>query len=186
MRYEVEQKYRLDDQAAAESRLAELNVVWRPPQRHVDTYFAHPSRDFAATDEALRIRQVNDDALITYKGPKVGVIAKTRKELELPLCGGGEGAGQFTLLLESLGFRRVADVVKSRRSGMLVWQGVSVEAALDDVDEVGHFLEIELISDDAGLAAAEQLLQSLAQRLGVTNQEKRSYLGLLLARRQNN
>ena len=44
-----------------------------------------PCRDFAQTDEALRIRTVGDTSFVTYKGPKLDATTKTRRELELPL-----------------------------------------------------------------------------------------------------
>jgi adenylate cyclase class 2 len=42
---------------------------------HEDTYFRHPCRDFAETDEALRIRirrfNGHFEAFLTYKGPRL-------------------------------------------------------------------------------------------------------------------
>jgi adenylate cyclase, class 2 len=57
MSYEVEMKFPAADQAALESRLAELGATITAPQSEIDVYFAHPARDFAKTDEALRIRR---------------------------------------------------------------------------------------------------------------------------------
>ena len=57
MRYEVEMKFRVADRAALESRLVELGATISVAQAEVDVYFAHPARDFARTDEALRIRR---------------------------------------------------------------------------------------------------------------------------------
>jgi adenylate cyclase class 2 len=181
MLFEVEQKYRLLDPAVTERELDSLAVAWRSPEEQVDLYFAHPSRDFAQTDEALRIRRIGDESFVTYKGPKVGKVAKTRQELELPLAGGRPGGVQFALLLESLGFRRVAEVAKTRRPGSLHWNGRAVEVALDEVAGIGRFLEIELIAADDARDDAEHALQSLAQRLRLTQQEKRSYLALVLS-----
>ena len=39
------------------SRLEELGGEYQAELRQVDSYFAHPARDFAVTDEALRIRR---------------------------------------------------------------------------------------------------------------------------------
>ena len=92
------------------SRLEELGGEYQAELRQVDSYFAHPARDFAVTDEALRIRQANGDCYITYKGPKIDATTKTRREIELPLPSGPRTCEQFTELLESLGFRRLVDV----------------------------------------------------------------------------
>ncbi|NQT36418.1 MAG: CYTH domain-containing protein, partial [Planctomycetes bacterium] len=52
MQYEVEQKYPVADLAALETSLTALGAELQPPQLEVDLYYAHPARDFAATDEA--------------------------------------------------------------------------------------------------------------------------------------
>ena len=84
--YEVEQKYPLADVAAVEAALARLGATWHATVEQVDRYFNHPCRDFAATDEALRLRRTGEALAITWKGPRLDATAKTRRELELPLA----------------------------------------------------------------------------------------------------
>ena len=92
------------------------SAEWRsgPAIGQSDRYFAHPSRDFARTDEALRIRTVGASSFVTYKGPKIDVTTKTRRELELPLDPGDADGSQFAELLTALGFTPVAVVRKQR------------------------------------------------------------------------
>src|SRR6187401_1493860 len=99
MRYEVEQKHRVDDPAALAQRLAERGVMAGPPVVQTDCYYAHPARDFAATDEALRIRSVGGESFVTYKGPKLDAATKTRREIELPLDQNDADGAQFGELL---------------------------------------------------------------------------------------
>src|SRR5689334_8755809 len=103
MHYEVEQKFPLPNTANTEAKLAELGAQFEPPIEQIDHYFRHPSRDFATTDEALRLRQVGPENFITYKGPKIDPATKTRRELELPLTDGPKTFAQFTELLGALG-----------------------------------------------------------------------------------
>ncbi len=145
-----------------------------------DLYFAHPARDFAQTDEALRIRRVGQHNFVTYKGPKIDQTTKTRREIELDLPAGDRGAADFQSLFEQLGFRTVAEVRKHRRTWLLDWQGHAVEAALDEVDRVGTFVELEITADEGGLDAARAALAALAAELQLTSGERRSYLELLL------
>src|SRR5438105_8557348 len=51
----------------------------RPGSRHVerDHYFNAPDRDFAATNEAFRIRRSGNESRLTYKGPRLAGPAKT-------------------------------------------------------------------------------------------------------------
>lgn len=180
MHYEVERKFRVANPADLEGRLAELGAEFDPPEWQVDCYYAHPTRDFAATDEALRIRRVGDANFVTYKGPKLDQLTKTRREIEVPLADGEQPAADFGNLLVALGFRLVAEVYKQRRRAELPWQGRSVEVALDQVERLGHFVELELRADDGELEGARQSIASLAARLGLAHGERRSYLELLL------
>ena len=180
MHYEVEQKFAVDDAAAFASRVAELGGAWQPPVTQVDCYFAHPARDFAQTDEALRIRRVESETFITYKGPKIDAETKTRREIELPLARGKHAAEQWNELLAALGFRPVADVHKLRRCAVVAWQGADIEVALDEVQNVGCYAELEISADADSLDAAKAQIASLAATLELTRSERRSYLELLL------
>ncbi len=168
MKYEVEQKFRVDEHDSIARRLAQWGAAFGGVDEQVDRYFAHPQRDFAATDEALRIRRVGSDCCITYKGPKIDSTTKTRCEIELPLPPGGETVEQFTELLEALGFRRVAEVCKRRRTATIARQGARVEVALDDVAGVGKFVELELAARPDELESAKHCVAQLAKELGLS------------------
>ena len=82
--------------------------------------------------------------------------------------------------MEAVGFRAVAEVHKLRRKAAVPWRGRSVEMSLDEVQDVGSFVEFELVVDEADIEAAKACIISLAQSLGLTQGERRSYLELLL------
>ncbi len=67
--WEVEQKFRLSELESLRRRLLEMGAIAKETEDQVDTYLRHPCRDFRATDEALRIRRIQGNALVTYKGP---------------------------------------------------------------------------------------------------------------------
>ena len=185
--YEVELKFPLVDVAAVETALGGLSARTRPSIDQADIYFAHPSRDFAQSDEALRLRREGDAVAITWKGPRLGQEAKTRREIELPLAGIVAAAGaEATLaaweeLLEALGFRRAWEVLKRRRRSEVSWQGSTIEVAIDTVTGLGDFLELEILASAAEIPLALASLQSLAAEIGLGQPERRSYLEMLLA-----
>ena len=72
-----------------------------------DRYFNHPSRDFAQTDEALRIRTQGRETRITYKGPIVDSQTKTRREIEIPVGAHDGDDEKLAQVLVLLGFREV-------------------------------------------------------------------------------
>lgn len=177
MPLEVEQKFRVADHAPIEVRLAQLGASPQDDIEQCDTYYAHPSRDFARTDEALRIRRAGSSSYLTYKGPKLDVTTKTRWEIELPI----QSADRLAELLESLGFVPVAQVFKLRRIMKVERASFSVEVALDKIKRLGNFVELEVAAEIAELDAARAEIAQFAAELGLTESERRSYLELLLA-----
>jgi adenylate cyclase class 2 len=180
MLYEVENKFPVDDLESLAQRLTAYGAQFDEAIEQVDHYFAHPVRDFAQTDEALRIRRIGQCNLVTYKGPKIDRATKTRRELELPLATGSELTQQYVQLLQALGFRSVADVKKRRRCGRFTWQHWNVEATLDEVEGLGRFAELEIQAAADTLCDAQTALVALAAELGLTIVERRSYLEMLL------
>lgn len=182
MTHEVEQKFPVPDLQAVEARLPRVGARPTGEERQVDRYFNHPSRDFSATDEALRIRSIGERNFVTYKGPKVSTRSKARRELELPLAAGPTAADQFAELLTALGFRPVTMVVKRRRNFKVEWHGREGAIALDEVEDLGAFVEIEFVAAEHEWQAAEADLESVAAALALDGAERRSYLELLLSR----
>ena len=183
MPLEVEQKFPVSDIAALERQLAALGAAHQETVEQVDCYFAHPGRDFARSDEALRLRRVGPLNFITYKGPKLDRITKTRREIEIEFAAGGENASAAAELLESLGFTPVGEVRKRRVHSTVCWQGREIGVSLDEVDGLGNFVELEIMAGQGDVDEARRSLASLADRLGLTNSERRSYLELLMERR---
>jgi len=179
-RYEVEQKFRVESLPVVEERLQQMGAGVSEVDEQADSYFAHPARDFVSTDEALRIRSVGSLNRITYKGPRIDTTTKTRREIELQLPEGKSYAGQFAELLLVLGFTPVTAVLKKRRTATVDWRGHQVEVALDEVTQVGSFVELEVQSEKAHLAEAQAVVRSLAEKLQLDQLESRSYLEMLL------
>jgi adenylate cyclase, class 2 len=185
MHYEVEQKFPLENIGEVEAKLTALGAQFDPPVEQIDHYFRHPARDFAQTDEALRLRQVGNQNFITYKGPKIDPATKTRRELELGLPGGPKTIGQFAELLAALGFTSVAAVIKQRRNATIHWGGFDVECSLDEVKNAGSYIELEISADESTLKNAKTSLANLADHLGLQLCERRSYLELVLLFEKN-
>jgi adenylate cyclase class 2 len=182
---EVEQKFRVDNAAALAARLSELGVRLGEAQLQIDRYFNHPARDFGETDEALRIRQAGQKNYVTYKGPKLDSTTKTRREIDCAVGDQEEEAWKFATLLEALGFKPVAEVRKQRRTASMKRHDVTVTLALDEVEGLGSFVELECVlsgRDPLENAKTKAAIALLATELGLTQNERKSYLELLLQR----
>jgi adenylate cyclase, class 2 len=182
---EIEMKFPVADFDAVEQRLAAWRVRREQAIDEADHYFNAPDRDFARTDEALRLRRIGSHNIITYKGPKQAGPAKTRTEIEVPLEAGAEAADGFCRLVEKLGYRPTAVVRKRRTIRHFSRGGFDLQACLDEVEEVGRFVEVEIVAPPERRAEAESVLQDVAKELGLHDSERKSYLEMLLARRQS-
>ncbi|MCQ4333267.1 class IV adenylate cyclase [Natronomonas sp. F2-12] len=173
--YEVEMKVRADHDRVR-SRLSGLGAVPEGTVRQVDTYYDHPVREFAETDEALRIRREaateGEKTRVTYKGPLVEAESKTRTELETAIADGAV----FDGILERLGFEPAATVEKTRER----FRHGEYTVTLDTVSGLGEFLEVE--TEAEVIEPAREGAAELLQRLGFDpeSQIRRSYLGLLI------
>jgi adenylate cyclase, class 2 len=181
---EIELKFPVKDFSAVQGQIAGLRAKESAPIQEADHYFNAPDRDFAQTDEALRLRRIGQKDYVTYKGPRTDASTKTRKEIEVPLGAGDASAQGFIQILEHLGYRPTAVVRKRRRIYRLSRDGFSLEICLDEVEELGCFVELEIVAAEDRLDAARATLQGLAAELGLTQSERRSYLELLLKARE--
>jgi adenylate cyclase, class 2 len=78
---EVEMKFADVDFSRLEKQLREAGARAKAELDESDQYFNAPDRDFARTDEALRLRRIGSLNLVTYKGPKRDAQTKTRTEI---------------------------------------------------------------------------------------------------------
>ncbi len=182
MTLEVEQKFHVDDRQALERKLKEIGATKTGSMEQHDIYLVHPSRDLPSTDEAFRIRYDSKETLICYKGPKQPGKVKIREEIEVPVPDGH--IGDLRKMLSHLGFGERATVNKHRETWQVLISGTSIgpiTVALDSVENVGEFAEVELVVEEHQADEASQQISTLASRLGLTNREQRSYIALLLA-----
>src|SRR5262249_52882378 len=107
-----------------------------------------------------------------------------RTELEVRLPDGDQAAADFLQLFAHLGYRFVAVVRKHRRVYRVKRGGFDLTVCLDDAEGLGHFAEVEVLAPEDGRDAARAVLFETAAALGLTEVERRSYLGLTLAARE--
>ncbi len=138
-----------------------------------DVYYNAPNRDFKKTDEALRIRVSNGHAEVTYKGPKIDAETKARKEINVKI----DDYQKFNTILQILNFKRIKSVDKIRRQ--YECEGLSV--MIDEVRDLGRFLEVEVLVE-SNFEAAKERIFSLLKRIGLDKEKltRESYLELLL------
>ena len=153
MHTEIEAKLKIDSPRQIEARLAELGAEFIGELRQTDYHFDDAKATLKKNDKALRIRrQVAADRtqlLITYKGPKEKSNLKKRQEIEFELS----DADAAEKLLGALGFHKTLVVEKRRR----LWRFGGCEVAVDRLDLLGDYLEIEGPDDERINSVQESL-----------------------------
>jgi adenylate cyclase class 2 len=163
---------------AVEKRLIEEGANFVNEERQIDTYYNAPHRDFAQTDEALRLRSVGTKNMLTYKGPRLDTVSKSRKEITLSVP-----RKPIEELLGSLGFSKFGQVVKSRRN----YELGDLLVSLDDVENLGTFIEIEAQAEERDFEFHQRRVIALLERLGFSESEviRDSYLELICGKRDS-
>jgi len=164
---EVEAKARISSPGDVKRRIEELGGRFVREVVEEDVYFRHPARDFAESDEALRLRRAGDGCWLTYKGPRIDRITKSREEISVAV----QDFEEAKRLLSALGFEELKPVVKRRSCYRLG----CYEIMVDRVEGLGAFVEVER----RDVYEPEELL-ALLRKLGAVELERRSYLELAL------
>ncbi|ESS11034.1 MAG: adenylate cyclase [uncultured archaeon A07HR60] len=202
--YEVELKIEADHDAV-QSQLESVGAQRLAEVEQTDTYFDAPSRSFADTDEALRLRrektgvaddsESSDSAAATRDdgGDTQSAGHTVTEEIRItykgPLVdnesktreefettvGDQDEAGA---ILEGLGYTPAATVHKRRRHYQL--DGYTV--TLDDVSEVGQYVEVEQEAPEDRISEVKAGAKEVVRQLDLNpdDQIQTSYLGMKL------
>jgi len=187
--FEVEVKAPINDLESVRNALEHMGAQQLNSETQNDAYYDHPCRAFQETDEALRLRRrlpysqkLSEDVdesrplyELTYKGPKIDPLSKTRIELSVGLV----DAIAAKSLLVHLGFRYVAKVVKKR----VFYSLDDLTLSLDEVEGVGDFLEIEqVVESKERIEPLREKMFTVLEELGLDPETstRASYLELLL------
>lgn len=194
---EVELKVKLKDKEDFIKNLINLGATYKSDLNHTDIYYNMPknTRDFALTDEALRLRKnieyiptgLNDPNKIvtqscdfTYKGPKLDNKTKTRVEYVCRIM----DPDALDLILKSLGFQTIISVLKTRHLYHLEYMGKHIEIVIDKVQYLdGDYAEFEIqVPSDDKIIESKNIIFDLIKKFGYSSDDsiRTSYLELVL------
>jgi len=172
---EIEVKAPVKDLKTLVETLLRVGGVKAGEFRQMDIYYTHPCRDFSKTDEALRIREENGKTYLTYKGPRLGRIGKSRVEITVEI----KNPKALSELLSALGFLEVGRVNKIRT----VYKVGEYSVMLDRVSDLGTFVEIEC-KYEGNIDYKESEMAKFLRSLGVKGSLiRKSYLELILEKK---
>jgi adenylate cyclase class 2 len=174
MNVEIEAKIKVESLEVVRQRLSELSADFVEERIEQDWYFDDNNAAFRTSDKALRLRCLsigdNQAVILTYKGPKMADDYKKRVEIELEVsC--FESAEK---ILSQLGYNEAIDVKKCRQ----LWKYQQCEVALDDVEGLGFYVEIE--------GPKSEIIHEVQKKLGLAEKDHipESYADLICKLRQ--
>jgi len=166
---EIEAKLKVDSLSEIEHKLGELGARFLGEQLQTDYFFDDLNATLTKTDKCLRLRkqivEKSENYFLTYKGAKEKSHLKKRQEIESEI----NDADSIHKLLLALGYKQVLIVEKKRR----LWFFRNCEVALDQLPQLGDFVEIEgpdeeeisNVQNSLGLAELPHILKSYASLL---------------------
>jgi adenylate cyclase class 2 len=178
---EIEVKLKITDLAVLEKKLLEQGYKLIETLKETDTYFDGGINGIKKSGQALRVRRTfncvtgKEQSAITFKGEKIDTVSMARLELETAV----ENGEVTERILCALGFYPVQPIVVKIRK---ILRNGDICACLDDVQELGTFLELEIMaeSEEARPAALERIA-GILNNIGYTMDDttRMSYLSQL-------
>ena len=188
MNVEVEIKIQLDSLEEVRKVLPEFGKLTKSI-RQIDEYYTPYHRDFFAHKphpiEWLRIR-ANPDKVIFEYDKSINKEADGQQECAHEYETGLSQPNEFRKILEFLDFKKVITINKQRE----YWDCKDFEVALDNVEGLGFFVEVEAKGNFENTIKAKEGCIKFLKKLGVKNPEnnqiKTGYPVLLLKKLYQN
>ncbi|MCL4300476.1 MAG: class IV adenylate cyclase [Anaerolineae bacterium] len=175
MVFEVELKAWLRQPEVIEAKAAQIGA-FKGETRKEDIYFRRRGEKSAAPADRFRLRREEGRAVANFKQEAVTAGVEVNEEVEF----GVDDAHAFFQFADHFGFEPF--VVKRKKSRVYRIERASVE--LNEVEYLGHFIEIEILCDDPALVpAARTEIARLYHHLGLppAELEPRRYIELIQA-----
>jgi|SRR3989344_5800672 len=166
MRKEVEVKAKINDLNLMVQKLTNLGCVLSLPIVQIDSIFVDDNYGefdkFQSGKNLLRIREADGKFIFTIKQPQNNEQDSIEYETEISEPGGMREA----ILL--MGCHEVIQVYKTRiKTNYKDW-----EICLDDVRELGFFIEVEKIGENIDVDATQNELFNFLKSLGVKPEDR--------------
>lgn len=175
MAFEVELKAHLNQPEETEAKAAQLGVLKGETLKE-DIYFRRQGDTAIVPAERFRLRREAGRAVVTFKQLVEAAGVEVNDEIEF----GVDDAHAFFQFAHHFGFEPF--VVKRKKSRVYRIERANVE--FNEVEHLGHFIEIEILCDDEKLVpVARTEVARLYHTLGLTAEtlEPRRYIELIQA-----
>ena len=160
MTFEVELKARLREPDVVKERVAELGEFVGETLKE-DVYFRRRGDTSRIPAERYRLRREEAKAIVTFKQRVRAGTTEVNEEVEFAV----DDAHAFFRFANRFGFEPF--VVKRKRS--VVYGVGRAHVELNEVEHLGHFVEIEILCEEAAdVPVARAEITTLLDQLGLT------------------
>lgn len=165
---EVEIKLPIKDIYDTEHELFGLGFHFHKVFQQTDTYFDNAQSQIRKEGKALRIREnrnitsTTKNAVLTFKGQKLDTVSMSRQEYETELA---DPDIMFNIL-QGMGYEPVApQVTKIRKEYFCQSRMGELHCFIDNVENLGDFLELEMLVSDEDVVTKDEILEELGKIL---------------------
>lgn len=166
MRKEIEVKARVLDLTILTKKLEDLGVTLSEPVVQNDETFVDVNygdyAQFQPGKNLLRIREEGGKFIFTIKQPQSNQLDAIERETEIT------DPQEFRESLLLMGYKPVVKINKVRRKAKYK----DFEICLDEVKELGNFVEVEKITDDVKAEEVQEELFQFLESLGIKREDR--------------
>lgn len=164
MEYEIEIKAKVKDLNVLRLKLEEIGCTFSEPIIQDDYIYNQKGidlKDHRHNTPVLRIREQMGKIIFTVKKNRSDELDCIEKEVEV------DDKNILKEIIELLGFQKTVEVHKKRQKGKYH----DYEICLDEVQDLGTFIEIKKISEENGEEVKTELLNFL-EKLGIKKEDR--------------
>jgi adenylate cyclase, class 2 len=166
---EIEIKATFEDKDKVKAQLKKLGAQEEKQKHQVDEYYNHPQRDTRKTSEYIRLRYKpgENKGVFAYH---VNIADGVTKEYETAV----DNLEVFKQILQGLNFPLLGVVDKKRETFKLDEFSIT----LDDVKDIGNFIEIEVDGEESEIAEKKEVLAEMLEKIGISHNKIRNDIWL--------
>ena len=148
-RIEVEEKFFINDKHKLEEIAKEMNFKLVNNFKENDEYFTDINSIYIKNRTCLRLRNTDDKSLeLTFKGKSNDFSLNSYAKLERNIDLKPEQYADVVQVLNKLGYYSYVLVKKDRKVYTKSLDGLTYNIMLDNIEDVGTFVEFEILSSD--------------------------------------
>ena len=171
---ELEAGYKLTDFENILKKIEEYGYKFNYKMTEQDTYYTDKELEFIKNRICLRTRKINNESLeLTFK-PKSDANTEKYGKKEVNIQLKVDDLEDIKFIIKNLGYEEYVSFIKHRTVYSKDEFGFEHNIMLDEIEGVGYFAELELISHNE--TEKEQLrieLENYIKRFGCKNLEKK-------------